>query len=476
MINNTIYQQERNDLFTSFLNRYYFENMKNFNSRKQFELFITSQCSGNCEYCYLIKHQEDLYPSNLLDKNQILNNLKLFCDWYKENKFKTSIEIFSGEIIKNGFWFDIFDVLYDAFNDEKLIYKPALIRLAENGDFLEDEVLIQKVQRYIDKFKDININIIFSLSIDGKYMDEINRKRKRDDDYYKRAFDFCTKNFYAFHPMVAANNIEHWIENFDWWKSQKNSKAVIDEIMMLEVRNNDWTKEKIQSYIEFLDHVIDYEFKKVDYNKDIFVKRIFKLDSYPGKGYRNYSLHLLNNIYDNIDKAAASCSINHSLCVRLGDLAIVPCHRTSYKDFISGYFKVKDNKIIGFECKNLEILQAINTWGRFIGPKCQTCFNKYYCPGPCFGSNYENTNDLFITPDSVCNLLKSKTLFMLVKFDSLGLFPYIEKYLSKENYDTIKYTYNKLKEGLGDYGLLLQNGIDNAYESGQTSDDIKLCD
>lgn len=468
------FQIERNQLLESYLNRYYFLTKEIPQEGRSIELFVTSKCSGNCEYCYLMKHGEELYPSHLQKREDLVHNCKIFIDWYKKNQFRIPIEIFSGEIVKNGLLFELFDIFYEAFSDPMLIYKPALIRMAENGDFLEDEALIEKMQSYIDKFKKIGINITLSLSIDGKYMDEVNRNRKRDDAFYKRAFEFCIKNFYAFHPMVAASNIEHWIENYNWWKSESLPSVVTDECMMLEVRNNDWTPEKLEHYTKFLNHVIDYEFEKVNKDKDTFTKRIFRLDSYPGKGYRNYSLYFVNNIYSNIDRAGASCSINNMLCVRLGDLSIVPCHRTSYKDYALGRFIVEDDKIIGYHCDNMEIDQAINSWGRITGPKCKDCFNRFYCPGVCFGSNYETNGELFIPPEKACDMLKARTVFLFTKFDELGLIPYFKKYLGKLDYNTFMNTYNTLKRGLDDYGLLLQNGVDNAFESGARADSIKL--
>jgi len=41
------------------------------------------------------------------------------------------------------------------------------------------------------------------------------------------------------------------------------------------------------------------------------------------------------------------------ICVRLGDLAICPCHRTSYDKYLLGKFEVKDNQIIGIKANNV---------------------------------------------------------------------------------------------------------------------------
>ena len=50
------------------------------------------------------------------------------------------------------------------------------------------------------------------------------------------------------------------------------------------------------------------------------------------------------------------CTINRALIVRMGDLAIVPCHRTSYDQFLLGHFNVENEKIIGVTAKNIQLM------------------------------------------------------------------------------------------------------------------------
>ena len=52
-------------------------------------------------------------------------------------------------------------------------------------------------------------------------------------------------------------------------------------------------------------------------------------------------------------KGKISCNLVHHLTVRLGDLAIIPCHRLSYDKLIYGKYKVSDNKIVGIEALNI---------------------------------------------------------------------------------------------------------------------------
>ena len=80
------------------------------------------------------------------------------------------------------------------------------------------------------------------------------------------------------------------------------------------------------------------------------------------------------------------CTLGSMLCIRAGDLAIVPCHRTSYDKFILGKFIVEDDKIIGAEAKNLPLLNSTYRSSFALKPKCDTCVYEKYCLRGCLGS------------------------------------------------------------------------------------------
>lgn len=65
------------------------------------EFFITPQCNQHCDYCYLVKNGNKLYPKEIRDNKTILNNLKAYLDYLIEVKHITTIpriDLFSGEI------------------------------------------------------------------------------------------------------------------------------------------------------------------------------------------------------------------------------------------------------------------------------------------------------------------------------------------------------------------------------------------
>lgn len=461
---------EKNLIFSNFLEKHFFNKFREGN--EHIEFFLKSQCPGKCAYCYLKKHGKDLYPYEYQDDELILNNLKLLLDWYKENKFKNTIELFSGEIITSGFFFKVLDVIYEAFSEEFLSYKPKNIIIPENGDFLEDLELIKKVESYIEKFLDIDIELIFSISIDGKYMD-LNRN-SRDDEYYKRAIDFCNKYIYAFHPMISAFNIEKWIDNYDWWNNEEIPNIISDHLMTLEVRDNNWTEEKINEYLKFLNHVIDKEFEKCFSDPELFAKRLTGADNYPEKGYFIIGYAQGSSEEKDYRNHGLTCSLTNTLHIRVGDLKIVPCHRLGYEQFVTGQLEVKDNKISGYIGENVELLVSILSWTLNNGPKCNKCDIRHWCLGPCMGSNFENTNNLFTPPESVCNLFKSKIIFLIMKYQDLGLFPYFKKLLPKDRYNTLINYVNKINGSFENYGQYYKYKIDDCKKQRKPVTELQL--
>ena len=468
------FQQERNELLKSFLERYFYQNFRGENSSfRNIELYIRGNCPNNCAYCYIKKHGKELYPLEISSNEQILNNLKIFLEYYKEQHFKTDFSIFSSDIFRDGFAYKVFDIIYEAFQDIYFPYRPSSIMFPDYGSFLYSQEETDKVQTYIDKLNSVNIRLVFSLSIDGKFMDKNRGDAARTDEFYARAMKFADKNFYAFHPMVSAINIDKWIENYDWWQSDEVIRSTADRLMMLEVRDDNWTPQALNDYIKFLDHVVDCEFQKMNKDKKLFVQRILGTSNYPGKGYDNIFIpfFIKNN---GGDSCGSGCSIANNLCVRLGDLAIAPCHRTSYDKYITGNYIVEKGKITGINCRNWEILSAIYTWNRTSFPKCADCSIKEWCKGPCFGSNYEATGDLFWTPNSVCNLFKTQINFLFMKYEEMGLMPEIKKQLDPINWQKIDKYMTIMKGQFENYGDLLTRKISTAIRNGENASGVKL--
>jgi len=71
---------------------------------KKIELIVQPTCQNNCEYCYLKKYEDDLYPEEKrINKETTLNNLRYLLNLiYKEQIFGDNkielFELFGGDI------------------------------------------------------------------------------------------------------------------------------------------------------------------------------------------------------------------------------------------------------------------------------------------------------------------------------------------------------------------------------------------
>jgi hypothetical protein len=65
----------------------------------------------------------------------------------------------------------ILDLFYNYFKDLFDYQKPKKIVAPDNMNFINDEKLTNKIQNYIDKFKEIGIRFYISASIDGAKCD-----------------------------------------------------------------------------------------------------------------------------------------------------------------------------------------------------------------------------------------------------------------------------------------------------------------
>ena len=122
-------KRENDLLFKQILERKYFGPMKERRRRPHIELFISASCPSNCSYCYLKKHQEELYPLACDNREQILKNTASFLDYYVEQGFRATLEIFSAECIGSSLMFEIWDLMYEKFLELDTFYKPNNILL-----------------------------------------------------------------------------------------------------------------------------------------------------------------------------------------------------------------------------------------------------------------------------------------------------------------------------------------------------------
>lgn len=430
------YHDENNFLLYNIINDRFFKRMKEEDNIEDLELIITPECNLKCEYCYLQKHKDKLYPASIVNHDKIISNMIKIFNFYKENSLHINdLDLFSGEIWQTDFGIRFLREIYEYFKNTYMLSHR--ITIPTNATFLIDPKFRNEMESLINDFSDIGVKLHLSFSLDGAVIENlsrpfvnINNNKMRNDDFYDLAFKFANKYNCGLHPMVSPNFIEYWIENYKWWMEKfKEYNRNPYDLMMLEVRDNDWTKEKIDKYIEFLDYVIDYSTKNSGLRKKELIKEIFGLEKYGN--YNNISIFAIRDGY--------TCSIQRSLCIRLGDMAIVPCHRTSYDKFIAGYLNINDDYIYSVDSRNVEVFTEIYAGNpKYTQIRCSNCEYNEFCIKGCIGSQYETNNELFYPCETVCDLIIAKLNFLVNKYEKLGYFAELEKIVNEED-STAKY-------------------------------------
>lgn len=389
------------------------------------ELYLTSICNQKCEYCYLVKYP-GLYPKEQNKPEIILHNLELIYQWIMDNNFCIQeTDFFTGEIWHTQFGLDVLELTLQYIQKGMRICG---FMIPSNCSFILDEIQTCKIQRYINKFKQYGSYLMFSVSVDGKVIENemrpLNNKTEKTDEFYERLMLFVQHNDYYIHPMVAAKSCKNWIENYKWWRDilAEYDMDVRQRVMLLEVRNDDWTDEYIDDYNAFMKFLIDEDIKHYNGNVSTFIDQFFTGQvSDRRMGYTPFIPIKCDTF--------AGCTVSNTLTIRVGDLAIAPCHRTSYNKLLYGHFDVEDDKIVDITSNNvynaIRVLMANNNVCHF---GCDTCLYGPFCLHGCFGAQYEHNGDMFMPTPEVCHFFKRKWQFLANYLNEVGALDYMRSF------------------------------------------------
>lgn len=418
------YQQEEDKLLETILDKRFFSVWRTGSSHPLYgvsnvELYLTSDCNLNCEYCYLRVRGDQLYPREHRSEAAIMANLVKFLEWMVANEFSINeLQLFSGEIWHLPLGHHVLDTLL-GYVQRGL--KAGHIMIPTNTTFaLEDDTLV-KMQEFIDSFRTAGCPLVISHSIDGLLLEDISRPMKatskvRDQAFYDRVFTFAKKNGFLFHPMVAAVNIEQWPDNYDWFVSmfRKYDIPFPGGLMMLEVRNPDWTPAKLVCLDTYYQHQINHIWDEVNHDYDEFLRVAFGIGADDGSGYSNIAI--IQN------KTQSPCTVSMAFTVRIGDLMVVPCHRTAYPQFSYGKFN-EDMTISAINTQVAIKLLYSNHKTSIHG--CDVCAYRNVCMRQCFGEQYEATEEIFMPDSAVCSLFHAKFNSLINKYTEMGLLQYM---------------------------------------------------
>ncbi len=424
------YQEDNDKLFEFFLENSFFKNWRNTEraglpyNYDGLELMINHKCNLSCKYCYMEKHHKKFFPKGSQDSTLLLKNTDLIIDWLYRKGMTPNIEIFAGDSLTDPTSRKVIHKIFDAALSGKRVVKD--FQFPTNGGWLAFDKKREDVNLILEKAEFSGIRSYVSFSVDGKYM-EVNRpwkskKQRYDDGFYEKMFEFlATHPSSGVHPMVYSNNIEQSIENFEWWL-EMHFKYGLDWTRMyyLEVRNPEWNAEQVREYAKFIDYLCRRTYELCDRDNDKWLWFLFKR-------------HGFNTLAIPFGRTGRGmpCSIQSCIVLRLGDLMVVPCHRTAYKHMETAQMRVEDDKIIGFDAKNIELFFAIQAASDRVFPYCERCDINALCKGGCLGAQFETSGNLFLPIPSVCRLFFTKVAVMARFFVEVGVSSDVGKIVGK---------------------------------------------
>lgn len=458
------------------------------------ELVVRPDCDQKCDYCYLRQYGKESYP-NRATKQEIINNTNLLIDYFIKNEYLIKrFDLFSGDMFFDDLFFDIIDIMhryykwvYDNHRDfiewhhaqDEKKHNPAIV-VPSNMNFCKKDEKIERVKQCYSLLKEVGVTLYFSYSTDGKYATDIREHAYVPDEHFHKVFKFCEEMDWGVHPMISYESIDNIIDNYEWFKSVFRQYSLNNGSgfpYFLEVRNDGWTEDSIKKYNDFLRHHIhDIFHTSNNSNPEVFFNnnlRIFKKT--PEGKYKFVSDE--NRLYNFIIFTSnfIPCTLGLlSLCVNMGDLSLIPCHRLAYPELRGGVFKVENNEINGIQASEfynayLNLIYYNNAYR----PGCVNCDYNIFCLKGCLGAQYEKFGDPNIPVPSVCNLLKSKIDTLLEYYHSVGLFHWL---FTEEPEYPCNQAFQKLLLNLNytEYDKYNNLGSYKNYKSlGENGDDIR---
>ncbi len=367
------------------------------NQIKQLELMLSTKCDFKCKYCYYNKFGHILHPDSI-NPEIVLNNLDSLFKYLDINsQIPQSISLFSGEILTQEIGFKIIYKIIDFLKDKP--QNSSNIVIPTGFSFMKNQNSIDKVKDIYQVCKKYNIKFRLSCSMDGKYSDS-NRPFKsgyiRDDSWYDSIFKFLKEYGISCHSMVYFENIDSWIDNFNWWFDMHDKHQLHNGFLhMLDVRNSGWTQSNIKSMYKLSRHIAEFILNRYS---DLTIHEIINK-----RWDCNWFSPFINGTYK-----AIPCGFETSFAIRLSDLKFYPCHRLQYPEFEGGQLLIDQNEI-KVKSKNPEMYICSRHTDGSNSPICENCSINKICDRGCYGSQYETMGDPFIPIPEVCAVQFART-------------------------------------------------------------------
>jgi len=427
------YQKENNELFKSFIDFYHYKTWKKevrLSDKKityptGLELYIKKACNLECKYCYLANFGDELYPTALEKGTLVLDNLRMLLAYLKEQDlFPHSLDIFAGEFFSYSDYPEMLTEIYNYVSYAHSIGIKVATIMPTNATWVMSDLKLEDIYKWKAKFDKVG-GLFFSFSVDGLAVDNVVRPFRNGsqytEDFYERLFKVARDLGAGFHPMVDHLSISKWKENFEWWLDNVSridgtgKKEALKRIYLLEVRNPVWTEAELKDFKEFMRYIIFRAFELYDYNLSEFFEEFIK----------GRLLNITGGVIASHGRGIG-CSMQSNLHIRLGDLAIVNCHRTSYDGYNGGYYEIKDGCLTGeIKVENPILYISTKKFNTKNTPACMDCSISQLCGEYCIGANFEINKDFFLPIEKVCQLEYLKVFSIISAYKEIGLIPFL---------------------------------------------------
>lgn len=401
-------------LLNDILERNYFSYFRK--GIKNLELILSSNTFNlsTCSDCAL--QTSELYPNQNIFTPTLTNkfeNLLLIIDWYIKNDFVCDIE-FNGCLEEENH-----EHIYNALKNMLKKFKEVKYNKHPNKIIfhtrMQDLNFIQSIEKL---FQDSNIKPIFYIHLNGYYCDN----NKYTENYYSAILDYTSGNsaFY-YKTIIDSNNINQWIQNYQWWISKIGLNNFISQMILEETLNDKWSYESINEYMNFLNFQIEFlseNFK--DFNSYIF-KSISDGFSKP------FTIQILDQEILTNKKYYQNCSFHNSVVIDLITLKIPICCQLNYPIYHLGEFKIQNEQLI-IEPLNLSVSIPKAHLKRSSTPHCEYCFYLNLCEKTCYGENFKISYNPLCPIKESCLLAQHKYHFLISKYQQMNLF-------NLDNYD-----------------------------------------
>jgi radical SAM protein with 4Fe4S-binding SPASM domain len=155
---------------------------------------------------------------------------------------------------------------------------------------------------------------------------------------------------------------------------------------MLEVRNEGWTDEAINKYLQFLDYAVEDRLKLCDNNLEKLTAELFEYGKKDRFGPP--TLDPIKIVYNDVQQQNyCGCNLGLNLTIQFNDLTLIPCHRLAYPFYHGGRFINNGEKITEIKAlDNLNGYMNLIHKNAYYAPGCVQCDYRECCLRGCTGA------------------------------------------------------------------------------------------